>query len=367
MKITFYFGGFSPIGGIETSARNLLDEIRKQGWNIELVCWGPQSELLRRMRSSGIRIRRSRWRWGCRLGLPDWAMLPLGLVSSAGSDVVLLGKLTSPTIIRILRYFSPTARYILMTPYRPIPPATETKRKEARDAYDAFSEVWVQSTQFEDDLREIGCHVPVRVVPYMPEQLPKLSAFPLGPIRIGFLGRLVEDKNLPLLLNAFRQIIAMPPPCGDSVPQLPPLLDIIGDGPLRQSLEDQTRLLGLEQYVRFRGAIPQHTVKEAVTACHLFVFTSHVEGQCIAALEVLACGRPVVATKAGAFPEILSDRRLGRLVTSNDANNVAKEILDVIDAIVGNSIGPSEIQEAFSERFGPGRVGRRYLDLISTL
>ncbi len=103
---------------------------------------------------------------------------------------------------------------------------------------------------------------------------------------------------------------------------------MFGDGHLRKNLEELACGLGIEKFVVFHGNIPNSRVPEVIASCHLFAFTSINEGQCLAALEILSCGRPLVATDVGALPEILSDSCLGRLVEFTP-ESVAMGILEV--------------------------------------
>jgi hypothetical protein len=46
MEILFYFGGFAPVGGIETFSKNLLGYLQSKHHNCTLLCWGEKSPLL---------------------------------------------------------------------------------------------------------------------------------------------------------------------------------------------------------------------------------------------------------------------------------------------------------------------------------
>jgi glycosyltransferase involved in cell wall biosynthesis len=86
-----------------------------------------------------------------------------------------------------------------------------------------------------------------------------------------------------------------------------------GTGPLRAFLEELAHRLGIAERVRFLGHIPEEQLPLYYQAADLFVLpTRSHEGFGLVTVEALACGTPVVATPAGATPEILGplDRRL---------------------------------------------------------
>jgi glycosyltransferase involved in cell wall biosynthesis len=89
---------------------------------------------------------------------------------------------------------------------------------------------------------------------------------------------------------------------------------LVGDGPERKNLEEQARQKGLNGKVIFAGNVDNALVPEYIAACDFAVFPSLVEATSIAALEVMACGKPVVASNVGGLPEIIEDGETGLLV-----------------------------------------------------
>ncbi|KDE54608.1 glycosyl transferase family 1 [Methanoculleus sp. MH98A] len=99
-----------------------------------------------------------------------------------------------------------------------------------------------------------------------------------------FIGRLIREKNVDLLLRALV-------PVREEVPDLRAL--VVGDGPERPALEALARDLGLP--VTFAGFLPDYdSVIAVMKASRVFVLPSTREGFGIAALEAMACGVPVV-------------------------------------------------------------------------
>ncbi len=108
-----------------------------------------------------------------------------------------------------------------------------------------------------------------------------------GPRLVLFVGRLTYFKGLPYLLEAMHAIDAR--------------LLVIGDGPLRRTLEAQVDRLGLDGKVIFLGSVSDETLTAYLHACDLLILPSshRSEGFGIVQLEAQACGKPVISTELG--------------------------------------------------------------------
>jgi glycosyltransferase involved in cell wall biosynthesis len=105
--------------------------------------------------------------------------------------------------------------------------------------------------------------------------------------------------------------------------------EIIGEGPLRQSLQTRINAHGLQDRVRLRGACAQEQVREALHAASVFVLASVVtpagdrDGIPVALMEAMACGAPVVSTRVSGIPELVSHGVEGLLADPADARSLA--------------------------------------------
>jgi glycosyltransferase involved in cell wall biosynthesis len=103
---------------------------------------------------------------------------------------------------------------------------------------------------------------------------------------------------------------------------------LAGDGPDRTALSEKIRALGLEDSVYLPGYVsePQRILEEA----DLVVLPSHTEGLPNAALEAMVMEVPLLATRAGGTPEVVTDRETGRLVAPRSPEALAGGIIDFL-------------------------------------
>ncbi|OUC11631.1 MAG: group 1 glycosyl transferase [Alkalinema sp. CACIAM 70d] len=107
--------------------------------------------------------------------------------------------------------------------------------------------------------------------------------------RFVYVGRLIDWKGLDLLLAAFR-------PVADATGAI---LEIIGDGAIRENLEAQAHAFGLRDQVIFHGWLSQPACAERLQQADVFVLPSLLECGGAVVLEAMAIGLPVIATAWG--------------------------------------------------------------------
>jgi sugar transferase (PEP-CTERM/EpsH1 system associated) len=129
-------------------------------------------------------------------------------------------------------------------------------------------------------------------------------------------GRLAEIKNYSLLLNALALSIKHEPKLK---------LIMVGDGPDRGRLEENTRILGLSGRVIFLGN--RDDVRDWLAASHIFVLPSFYEGISIALLEAMAAELPVIATRVGGNPEVVKNDVNGLLIESGNVKELSGALL----------------------------------------
>ncbi|HET8771738.1 MAG TPA: N-acetyl-alpha-D-glucosaminyl L-malate synthase BshA [Gemmatimonadaceae bacterium] len=110
---------------------------------------------------------------------------------------------------------------------------------------------------------------------------------------------------------------------------VPSVLVMVGDGPDRSAAEDEARALGVSADVRFLGKID--AVAPLLAAADLYVFPSESESFGLSALEALASGVPVVATRVGGLPEVVKDGETGALCALGDVDGMAKAAVRLLE------------------------------------
>jgi phosphatidylinositol alpha-1,6-mannosyltransferase len=108
-------------------------------------------------------------------------------------------------------------------------------------------------------------------------------------------------------------------------------LVLLGDGDLRNDLMAEAESLGLSNLVSFPGMTPHHAVAAHLAAADIVAVPSvhykgFVDGQPTVALEAMAVGKPLIATRVGGLPEIVEDGENGLLVDEGDVTGLADAI-----------------------------------------
>jgi glycosyltransferase involved in cell wall biosynthesis len=174
--------------------------------------------------------------------------------------------------------------------------------------------------------------------------------------KIGFVGRLSEEKGIHLLINSMSEIIKQ-------VPNIK--LVIVGTGPLKDELNKLTRHLQLNSHVDFMGF--QQNPLEIMRQLDVFVLPSRTEGCPIVVLEAMAMGLPVVATNVGGTPELVKDGETGILVPYNAPNRMAQAIIDLIQNKEQAAAMGRKGREIAIREFHPTVFVNRLQDLYSRL
>jgi glycosyltransferase involved in cell wall biosynthesis len=141
--------------------------------------------------------------------------------------------------------------------------------------------------------------------------------------RLVCVGRLVEQKGHLLLMEAAARLAAE----GMTFE-----IVVIGDGPMRKTLERLIHDRGLTRYVRLAGWMSNDAVREEIRRSRAMVQPSFAEGLPIVLMEALAMGRPVVATSVAAIPELVEHGISGWLVPPGSTDALATALRAVLTA-----------------------------------
>lgn len=171
---------------------------------------------------------------------------------------------------------------------------------------------------------------------------------------IGMVARLDPIKDHAILLEAVKLLRG-------ELPDQAFELRLVGDGPLRQALEEQVQTLGVADVVRFLGN--RDDVPSILGELDLFVLsTSRDEGFGIVLIEALAAGVPVIASDVAACREVLDGGRYGRLLPPEDPRALVAAIREQMCAIPG---GVATFRDQVQSIFGLGTMAERYWALFT--
>ena len=163
-------------------------------------------------------------------------------------------------------------------------------------------------------------------------------------------GRLTEQKNHKLLIDAFAEVQKIYPFA---------TLKIYGEGVLREKLQNQIESLNLNEKVFLMGAT--NDVAKALQTADLFVLSSDYEGMPNALMEAMAAGVPCISTDCpcGGPRELFGEDASDKLVPCNDSAQLAEAICKVLET---TKDGMTEKRHA--ETFKPDRVNQMWKDYV---
>ena len=186
------------------------------------------------------------------------------------------------------------------------------------------------SPQVRDDLVELGVAPRDRFVVIRlgieleqrvaPEQNGRAESrrylgIPEGRFAVGWIGRMTAVKRTDDVLVAFKQLRAN---------GVDAVLCLVGDGPDRVGLERRAQELGVARHTLFLGY--QEDVAQFYAAFDTLILPSGNEGTPVSAIEALAAGRPVVATRVGGVPDVVRDGQDGFLVEAGATDDLADRL-----------------------------------------
>jgi glycosyltransferase involved in cell wall biosynthesis len=192
-----------------------------------------------------------------------------------------------------------------------------------------------------------------------PPRLPSLFRTEMNTgdrLLVGTIAKLTQQKGLDDLLVVARR-------CRDA--GCPVQFVIVGEGPLRASLEQRRRELGLDDTVVITGWIPEAGVW-ALPAFDVFFQPSRWEAMSIVILEAMASGKAILATRVGDNPHVLEDGVSGLLVEAGDIEAMVGGLARLADGPLRRDLGQAA-RERFEEKFTLEHMIRRYEIIYSDL
>ncbi len=160
--------------------------------------------------------------------------------------------------------------------------------------------------------------------------------------KIVAVGRITEQKNFSLLIEAFSKVYSYHPDY---------YLEIYGDGPLRKKLETQSKQLGLHNSIFFKGYVKD--ILNEIKTASMYVSSSNFEGISNAMLEAMALGIPTICTDCpvGGAAMIIQNEKNGLLIPTKNKPALINAMNRIIEEpSLAKKIGEnaSKIKELYS-------------------
>ncbi|KPK96610.1 MAG: hypothetical protein AMJ95_13280 [Omnitrophica WOR_2 bacterium SM23_72] len=242
--------------------------------------------------------------------------------------------------------------------------------KNHRNNFFKINDLFIANTEFtRQQAIKLGC--PGDKITVMPVGF-QMDMFPffekaLGPeekIRILTVARLVEKKGHAYALRAVAQAVEL---C-KNIEYI-----IAGDGGLRNDLENLTKSLKLEPYVKFLGWVNREEVLRLYQQSHLFILPSVTakdgdrEGQGLVLQEAQAAGLPVISTLHNGIPEGVWDGQSGFLVPEKDVDALSEKLKYLIThPEVWPQMGRSG-RKFVEERYDSKRLSQQLLGIYNKI
>jgi poly(glycerol-phosphate) alpha-glucosyltransferase len=229
--------------------------------------------------------------------------------------------------------------------------------------YDAV--VWLTEQQSLDVQKRLGKTDMVSSVIPNPPAIPAdsesifnaiASGESVKPLRAIMITRLVSVKRVDHAIRAWQKVV-------QSLPEAK--LDIYGDGPEKDQLQELIGSLGLEDSVTLHGYQSDAREQARTAICH--ILTSSYEGQSLAIAETMALGCPSISYEISyGPPEMISEGHSGLLVPSGDIDSLAKAIIRVLgDPELASKLSLESVKWAKSA--GPERTLASWQKLITEI
>lgn len=140
------------------------------------------------------------------------------------------------------------------------------------------------------------------------------------PIRLLSVGRLSTEKGQIILIEAASILKRR----GFEF-----VLDIVGDGPDREMLEEESCQLGLQDLIRFHGAVEEKVALDYMRKAGILICSSFMEGLPQVLMESMLVNTPVIAPYIAGIPELIANRKTGLLFPAGNVTALADSIIEL--------------------------------------
>jgi glycosyltransferase involved in cell wall biosynthesis len=360
MKILFISDVYFPrVNGVSTSIETFRRNLRAQGHTVHLIAPDYQKATADELDILRVPSKQIPFDPEDRLMSYKWVMQQLEKLRAEQYDVIhvqtpfvahylglnLSKKLGIPCVETYHTFFEEYLYHYI--PFVPKKIMQKIAQRFSRHQGNSLAGMVVPSHPMLHILRQYGVTSHAEVIPtgiepasFVPgdrDAFRHKYGIPLDQPVLLFVGRVAHEKNIGFLLKVVEQASKL-------IPKL--LFVIAGEGPAKESLEQQVAQLDIQNHVKFIGYLDRNTeLNSCYRSADIFIFSSRTETQGLVLLEAMAQGVPVVSTAELGTKDVLRDG-LGVWIAK-------EELSDFTHAVV-KLLGDSDALERLSE------TGREY-------
>lgn len=180
-----------------------------------------------------------------------------------------------------------------------------------------------------------------------------------GPVRLLFVGRLNAFKNVEMLVEIMAGLKA------DGLDNFE--LTIVGDGSNRANVERLVVEKGLNKHIQLLGWVERADIVTVYRQADIFVTATTWEGMPNTVLEGMACGLPIIATRASGLSELVRDGVNGYLVELNDVTSFIHHLSELIENPHERRRMGKESRKIAEQEFTWEFIAEQYVQVYQTI
>ncbi|MCD6100371.1 MAG: glycosyltransferase family 4 protein [Candidatus Marinimicrobia bacterium] len=318
---------YPDIGGVETHVKEISERLAKRGFEVEVVCTDPARKHPKEDVINGVRVRRFR-----SIAPNDAYFLAPQIyfyLKKAKCDVIHAHNYHA--LPAFFAGLAKNGRRFIFTPHTFGFPTTfprnifhKVYKVFGRFMFNAADKI-VSVSKIEEEWLKNIFKVPENKLCYIPlpidigDKRKEWKGGGKGDIKIAFIGRLSEEKNVKVLISAFKLVKEDHPECE---------LYIVGDGPLRAHLESLSKHIS---DIHFLGSLVHEETLRFLDKIDIFVLPSQFEVSPVSVLEAMSKQIPVIVTPVGELPYTLKHGENCLFAKISDADDLSMKILTLIE------------------------------------
>ena len=195
----------------------------------------------------------------------------------------------------------------------------------------------------------------------LPQRLPQQRQLGLPPNNFVFVGRLVWQKNLPMLLDAFAEASRQ------TTQSATWGLILLGDGDLEASLRQQINTLGITEKITFLPGRPWYRVPEVLTLSNVLLLASRSETWGLVVNEAMVCGLPVVVSeRCGCAKDLVHNGQNGFSFDPDQPAQLTHHLIQFMNGSV-DTARMGKVAQQLIAPYAPEAVAQEMLDGYSKI